>query len=131
MGRITTIKSKLLTGFFLISSFVVIVGTVGFLNSLHINSALNLVTNNTLPHLLVLDNIQSSINKISSDIVGFALLSSGAKELHQERLEQLIQDNKTLTTFIDHFARKLNTMNYQLIYYLSTSHWHILPSLCS
>jgi len=106
MGRITTIKSKLLTGFFLIASFVVIVGTVGLLNSLHINSALNLVTNDTLPHLLVLDNIQSSINKISSDIVGFALLSSGAKELHQERLEQLIQDNKTLTTFIDHFGKE-------------------------
>jgi signal transduction histidine kinase len=106
MGQITTIKSKLLTGFFLIASFVVIVGIVGFLNSLHINSALNLVTNDTLPDLLVLDNIQSSINKISSDIVGFALLSSGAKELHQERLEQLIQDNKTLTTSIDHFGKE-------------------------
>ncbi len=125
MGQITTIKSKLLTGFFLIASFVVIVGTVGFLNSLHINSALNLVTNDTLPDLLVLDNIQSSINKISSDIVGFALLSSGAKELHQERLEQMIQDNKTLATSIDHFGKEAEPNElptYRLLKYLTLAY---------
>jgi hypothetical protein len=76
VGQFATIKSKLVIGFFSIASFVVIVGTVGFVNSLHINSAFNVVTNDTLPELLVLDNIQSSINKISSDIVGFALGSS-------------------------------------------------------
>jgi signal transduction histidine kinase len=125
MGQITTIKSKLLTGFFLIASFVVIVGTVGFLNSLHINSALNLVTNDTLPDLLVLDNIQSSINKISSDIVGFALLSSGAKELHQDRLEQMIQDNKTLATSIDHFGKEAEPNElptYRLLKYLTLAY---------
>jgi hypothetical protein len=58
------------------------------------------VTNNTLPKLLVLDNIQSSGNKISSDIVGFALGSSEAKALHQERLQQMIQDNKTLLSVV-------------------------------
>jgi hypothetical protein len=63
------------------------------------------VTNNTLPKLLVLDNIQSSVNKISSDIVGFALGSSEAKALHQERLQQMIQDNKTLTTYIAQFGK--------------------------
>ena len=105
MGQFSTIKSKLVIGFFLIASFVVIVGTVGFVNSLHINSAFNFVTNDTLPKLLVLDNIQSSINKISSDIVGFALGSSEAKALHQKRLQQMIQDNKTLTTYIDQFGK--------------------------
>ena len=75
MGQSRTYcKSKLVIGFFSIASFVVIVGTIGFVNSLHINSALNVVTNNTLPELLVLDNIQSSVNKISSDIVGFSLV---------------------------------------------------------
>jgi HAMP domain-containing protein len=64
------------------------------------------VTKDTLPKLLVLDNIQSSINKISSDIVGFALGSSEAKALHQERLQQMIQDNKTLTTYIDQFGNR-------------------------
>ncbi|MFZ0513938.1 MAG: MCP four helix bundle domain-containing protein [Candidatus Nitrosopolaris sp.] len=77
MGQIT-IKSKLMIGFFSIASFVVIVGTIGFVNSLHVNSALKVVTNGTLPELLVLGNIQSSINKVSSDIVGFALVSSDA-----------------------------------------------------
>ena len=67
-----SIKSKLMVGFFSIASFVVIVGTIGFVNSLHVDSALNVVTNDTLPELLVLDNMQSSVNKISSDIVGFA-----------------------------------------------------------
>ncbi len=57
-------------GFFSIASFVVLVGTVGFVNSLHINSALNGVTNDNLPELLALDNILLSINKISSDTVG-------------------------------------------------------------
>jgi hypothetical protein len=55
MGQFSTIKSKPL-GFISIASFVVIIGTVGFVNSLHINSALNVVTNYTLPKLLVLDN---------------------------------------------------------------------------
>ena len=105
MGQFSTIKSKLVIGFFSIASFVVIVGTVGFVNSLHINSAFNVVTNDTLPKLLVLDNIQSSINKISSDIVGFALGSSEAKALHQERLQQMIQDSKTLATYIDQFGK--------------------------
>ena len=105
MGQFSTIKSKLVIGFFSIASFVVIVGTVGFVNSLHINFALNVVTNDTLPKLLVLDNIQSSVNKISSDIVGFALGSSEAKALHQERLQQMIQDNKILTTCIAQFGK--------------------------
>jgi hypothetical protein len=86
MGQSSTIKSKLVIGFFSIAPFVVIVGTVGFVNSLRINSSLNVVTNNTLPKLLVLDNTQSSVNKISSEIVGFALGSSEAKALHRERL---------------------------------------------
>ena len=105
MDQITSIKSKLMVGFFSIASFVVIVGTIGFVNSLHVDSALNVVTNDTLPELLVLDNIQSSVNKISSDIVGFALVSSEAKPLHQERLQQMIHDNKTLTTYIAQFGK--------------------------
>ena len=79
-------------GFFSIASFVVIVGAVGFVNSLYINAAFNVVTNDTLPDLLVLGKIQSSINKISSDIVGFALVGSEAKALHQKRLGSLLKD---------------------------------------
>ena len=111
--------------FFSIASFVVIVGTVAFVNSLHINSALNAVTNDTLPDLLVLDNIQSSINKISSDIVGFALVSSEAKALHQERLQQMIQDNKTLTTYLDQFrkfAQPDEMPSYTLLKYLTLAY---------
>jgi signal transduction histidine kinase len=125
MGQITTIKSKLVIVFFSIASFVVIVGTVAFVNSLHINSAFNAVTNDTLPDLLVLGNIQSSINKISSDIVGFALVSSEAKALHQERLQQMIQDNKTLTTYLDQFRKfaQPNEMpSYTLLKYLTLAY---------
>jgi signal transduction histidine kinase len=125
VGQFATIKSKLVIGFFSIASFVVIVGTVGFVNSLHINSAFNVVTNDTLPELLVLDNIQSSINKISSDIVGFALGSSAAKALHQERLQQMIQDNKTLTTYIDQFgtiAQPTEMPSYRLLKYLTLAY---------
>jgi len=125
MGQFSTIKSKLVIGFFSIASFVVIVGTVGFVNLVHINSAFNVVTNDTLPKLLVLDNIQSSINKISSDIVGFALGSSEAKALHQERLQQMIQDNKTLITYIDQFGKiaQPNEMpSYRLLKYLTLAY---------
>ncbi len=83
------------------------------------------MTNDTLPKLLVLDYIQSSINKISSDIVGFALGSSEAKALHQERLQQMIQDNKTLTTYIDQFGKiaQPNEMpSYRLLKYLTLAY---------
>ena len=77
MGQSRTIKSKLVIGFFSIASFVVIVGTIGFVNSLHTNSALNVATNKYFTRTSSFNNIQSSVNKISSDIVGFALGSSG------------------------------------------------------
>ena len=59
------------------------------------------VTDESLPELSVLRNIQSSVNKISSDIVGFALASPMTKPLHQERIQQMMQDNKTLTMLVD------------------------------
>jgi signal transduction histidine kinase len=94
-------------GFFSISSLVVIVGTVGFVNSLHIDSAFNVGTYRTLPQFLVLSDIESTVNKISSDIVGFALTSPAAKELHQERLNELLQDNNTLVRSVDQFGRMI------------------------
>ncbi|MDQ6667674.1 MAG: HAMP domain-containing protein [Thermoproteota archaeon] len=100
-------------------------GTVGFVNSLHINSAFNGVTNDNLPELLALDNILSSINKISSDTVGFSLVSTEAKALHQERLQQMIQDSKTLTTYIDQFgkiAEPSEMPSYTLLKYLTLAY---------
>jgi signal transduction histidine kinase len=94
-------------GFFSISSLVVIVGTVGFVNSLHIDSAFNVGTQRTLPQFLVLSDIESTVKKISSDIVGFALTSPAAKVLHQERLHELLQDNNTLARSVDQFGRMI------------------------
>jgi signal transduction histidine kinase len=87
--------------FFSIASLVVIVGVVGIVNSLHIYTALNLVANNTLPELLTSNKIQSLVNKISSDIVGFAMVSPATKQLHQEKLQQIIQDSNMLTALVD------------------------------
>src|SRR5919108_6405640 len=111
MVRISTIKSKLMIGFFSISSLVVIVGTVGFVNSLHIDSAFNVGTQRTLPQFLVLSDIESTVKKISSDIVGFALTSPAAKVLHQERLHELLQDNNTLVRSVDQFGRMISEDN--------------------
>jgi hypothetical protein len=91
--------------FFSIASLVVIVGVVGIVNSLHVYTALNLVANNTLPELLTSNKIQSSVNKISSDIVGFAIISPATKHLHQEKLQQIIQDSNMLTALVDKLYR--------------------------
>jgi signal transduction histidine kinase len=91
--------------FFSIASLVVIVGVVGIVNSLHIYTALNLVANNTLPELLTSNNIQSSVNKISSDIVGFAIVSPATKQLHQEKLQQIIHDSNILTALVDKLCK--------------------------
>jgi signal transduction histidine kinase len=125
MAQITTIKSKLTIGFFSIASLVVIVGTIGFVNSLHVNSAFHVVTNDTLPNLLALSDIQSSINKVSSYIVGFALVSPGAKSLHQERLQQMINDDKILTTYTDQFGKLIQPdemQSYKLLKYLTAAY---------
>jgi signal transduction histidine kinase len=87
--------------FFSIASLVVIVGIVGIVNSLHVYASLNVVTNDPLRELLVSNNIQSSVNKISSDIVGFALVSPVTKQLHQQRLQQLIQDSNIMARLVD------------------------------
>ena len=42
-----------------------------------------------------------SVNKISSDVVGFAIVSPATKQLHQERLQQITQDSNTLTALVD------------------------------
>src|SRR5919199_1852641 len=91
--RLTTIKSKLMIAFFSIASLVVIVGIIGILNSLHVNTALNSVANDPLPELLLAYNIQTAVNRISSDVVGFAMVSPMTTQLHQERLHQIMQDN--------------------------------------
>jgi signal transduction histidine kinase len=101
MIKITTIKSKLMIAFFSIASLVVIVGIVGIVNSLHIYTTLNVVANSILPELLTSNKIQSSVNKISSDVVGFAIVSPATKQLHQERLQQITQDSNTLTALVD------------------------------
>jgi signal transduction histidine kinase len=101
MLKITTIKSKLMIAFFSIASLVVIVGVVGIVNSLHVYTSLNFVTNESLPELSVSNKIQSSINKISSDIVGFAVVGTMTNQLHQERLQQIIHDSKMLTALVD------------------------------
>jgi hypothetical protein len=72
---------------------------------LPINGSFDAVTNETLQELLVSDNIPSSVNKISSDIVGFALLSPASKPLNQERLQQMMQESKTLTTLVYHLDK--------------------------
>ena len=101
MIKITTIKSKLMIAFFSIASLVVIVGIVGIVNSLHVHTALNIVANDPLSELLLLYNIQSAVNRISSDVVGFAVVGPVTTQLHQARLQQMIQDAKTLTTLVD------------------------------
>jgi UPF0716 family protein affecting phage T7 exclusion len=101
MIKITTIKSKLVIAFVSIASLVVIVGIVGIANSLHIYTALNVVANDPLPELIVSNKIQSSVNKISSDIVGFALVSPVTRQLHQQRLQQMTQDTKMLASLVD------------------------------
>jgi phosphoglycerate-specific signal transduction histidine kinase len=101
MIKITTIESKLMIAFFSIASLVVIVGIVGIVNSLHIYTTLNVVANSILPELLTSNKIQSSVNKISSDVVGFAIVSPATKQLHQERLQQITQDSNTLTALVD------------------------------
>src|ERR1051325_3303541 len=99
--KVTTIKSKLMIAFFSIASLVVIVGIIGIVNSLHVNTALNSVANDPLPELLLAYNIQTVANRISSDVVGFAMVSPMTTQLHQERLHQIMQDNKTLTLLVD------------------------------
>jgi phosphoglycerate-specific signal transduction histidine kinase len=101
MIKITTIKSKLMIAFFSIASLVVIVGIVGIANSLHVNTALNSVASDPLPELLLAYNIRAAVNRISSDVVGFAIVSPMTTQLHQERLQQIMQDNKTLTLLVD------------------------------
>jgi signal transduction histidine kinase len=101
MIKITTIKSKLMIAFFSIASLVVIVGIVGIANSLHVNTALNSVASDPLPELLLAYNIQTAVNRISSDVVGFAIISPTTTQLHKERLQQIMQDNKTLTLLVD------------------------------
>jgi signal transduction histidine kinase len=107
MLKITTIKSKLMIAFFSIASLVVIVGVVGIVNSLHVYTSLNFVTNESLPELLVSNKIQSSINKISSDIVGFAVVGTMTNQLHQDRLQQMIHDSKVLTALVDQLDKIL------------------------
>ena len=99
--KVTTIKSKLMIAFFSIASLVVIVGIIGIVNSLHVNTALNSVASDPLPELLLAYNIQTAINRISSDVVGFAMVNPVATQLHQERMHQIVQDNKTLTLLVD------------------------------
>ncbi len=93
--------------FFSIASLVVIVGVVGIVNSLRVYTSLNFVTNESLPELLVSNKIQSSINKISSDIVGFAVVGTMTNQLHQERLQQMIHDSKMLTALVDQLDKIL------------------------
>ena len=107
MLKITTIKSKLMIAFFSIASLVVIVGVVGIVNSLHVYTSLNFVTNQSLPELLVSNKIQSSINKISSDIVGFAVVGTMTNQLHQDRLQQMIHDSKVLTALVDQLDKSI------------------------
>lgn len=105
MIKITTIKSKLMIAFFSIASLAVIVGIVGVINSLRVNSALNSVAGDPLPELLLAYNIQTAVNRISSDIVGFAIVSPMTTQLHQEKLQQIIQDSKTLTSLVDQLEK--------------------------
>ena len=87
--------------FFCIASLVVVVGVVGIVNSHSIYNSLNFVTNDSLPELLVSSKIQTLANKISSDIVGFAVVSPVTNQLHQERLQQLTEDSRVLTGLVD------------------------------
>jgi signal transduction histidine kinase len=108
-------------GFFSIALLVVVVGIIGFVNSLRINAAFNAVANEKLPELVALGNIQSSVNKISSDIVGFALVSQAAKPLHQERLQQMTRDSKTLTTLVDQLG-KIDAESYPILRHLTSAY---------
>ena len=105
MIKITTIESKLMIAFFSIASLVVIVGIVGIVNSLRIYTTLNVVATSILPELLTSNKIQSSVNKISSDVVGFAIVSPATKQLHQERLQQITQDSNMLTALVDNLYK--------------------------
>jgi signal transduction histidine kinase len=105
MIKITKIKSKLMIAFFSIALLVVIVGVVGIVNSLHVYTSLNFVANKSLPELLVSNKIQTSINKIASDIVGFAVVNPLTNQLHQERLQQMMQDSKVLTALVDKLGK--------------------------
>jgi signal transduction histidine kinase len=105
MIKITTIKSKLMIAFFSIASLAVIVGIVGVINSLHVNSALNSIASDPLPELLLAYNIQTAVNRISSDIVGFAIVSPMTTQLHQEKLQQIIRDLKSLTSLVDRLGK--------------------------
>jgi signal transduction histidine kinase len=106
MIRAVTIKSKLMIAFFSIAFLVVVIGIVGLANSLRIKADFNTVAYDASPELVLLGSIQSSVNKVSSDIVGFALISPASKPLHQERLNQLMQDSRTLNDLMDQLGNK-------------------------
>ena len=106
MIRAVTIKSKLMIAFFSIAFLVVVIGIVGLANSLRIKADFNTVAYDASPELVLLGSIQSSVNKVSSDIVGFALISPASKPLHQERLNQLMQDSRTLSDLMDQLGNK-------------------------
>jgi signal transduction histidine kinase len=137
MTKVTTIKSRLMIAFVTIALFVVIVGIVGILNSLQIKAAFDVAANRSLPELLVLRNIQSSVNKISSDVVGFALISPVTKLLHQEKMQQIIQDGKTLTVLVSQLNnivvddKKENTETFIVLKYLTSAYSSISLQLIS
>jgi methyl-accepting chemotaxis protein len=106
MLRATTIKSKLMIAFFSVAILVVIIGLVGLVNSLRIKADFNAVASDALPELVLLSNIQSSVNKVSSDTVGFALTSPASKPLHQARLNQLMQDSSILNGLMDQLGKR-------------------------
>src|SRR5919206_4044723 len=95
--RVTTIKSKLMIAFFSIASLVVIVGIIGIVNSLRVNTALNSVASDPLPELLLAYNIQTAVNRISSDVVGFAMISPMTTQLHQEQLKHMLPNDEIVS----------------------------------
>ncbi len=107
MIKITTIKSKLMIAFFSIASLVVIVGIIGTVNSIHVHIALNIVANDHLIELLLSYNTESAVNRISFDVVGFALVSPVTTQLHHARLPQMMQDTKILSTLVDHLDKNI------------------------
>ena len=106
MLRPATIKSKLMIAFFSVAILVVVIGLVGLVNSLRIKADFNAVASDALPELVLLGNIQSSVNRVSSDIVGFALTSPASKPLHQERLNQMMQDSNILNGLMDQLGKR-------------------------
>jgi hypothetical protein len=92
--------------FFSVAILVVITGLVGLVNSLRIKADFNAVASDALPELVLLSNIQSSVNKVSSDTVGFALTSPASKPLHQARLNQLMQDSSILNGLMDQLGKR-------------------------